>query len=107
MVAAEIAEGIRIQMPAMSRVAEGRKIGVVWSRHEDGTAWFEKTVELLHRAHHVTHMFYDVGTVDVVERIIGERVGERIDVANYIGATGWIAINPNGACQFVHATSHI
>ena len=54
-------------------------------------------VKLLHGADHVGDVLDDVNGQHAVERVVGERVGEAVEVAQDVGAAGGIAVDPDGA----------
>src|SRR5262249_51940624 len=81
---AEVAEGERIQMPLVRRVAEGAEVGVMRRLDADGPARPHQAVELLHGADDVGNMLDYVNRAQVVERIIGEGIGDSIEVAEHV-----------------------
>lgn len=91
----------------MRRVAERGEIRVVRGDNPNQAARPHEPVEFLHRFHDVGDMLDDVHSVQFVETVIAERVGEPVEVTQYIGAAAWIAVHANRARTFVAAAADV
>lgn len=94
-------------MPAVRGIAEGGKIGVVGRGQINGSAWADQTIELLHGAHDVAHVFDDVRGVDAVEAAVTERIRKYVEVGQYVGAAIGIAVNPDSSGKFIDAAANV
>src|SRR5258705_116250 len=72
-VGAEVAEGERVEVPAMSGIAEGAEIGIVRGLDADAAAGAHQAMKFLHGGDHVGEVLDDVDGAQLVERVIGER----------------------------------
>jgi hypothetical protein len=107
MILAEVPERIGVQVPFMGGIAEGRKIRVVRRGEEEGAPRFCQPVKLLHGTHHVGDVFDNVGGVHMIEGAVFERIREDVDIAEHVGTAGGVAVDSNGARQFIDPASDI
>jgi hypothetical protein len=73
----------------------------------DTPSRLHQTVEFFHGPHHVGDMFDDVDRPQVVERPVGERVREPVEIADYIGGAGGVEIDPDRAGVFADSAADI
>ena len=64
-------------------------------------------MKFFHGAHNVGYVFDDVGRMHMIERTILKRIGEIVQIADHIRATGGVAINANGASQFIDPAADV
>src|SRR6185369_14837648 len=104
---AEVAEAETIQVALVRRVAKGAEIGVVRRLQAHGAARPHQAVELLHGAYDIVHVLDHVDRGQAVERAVGKRVGEAVEVHQYVGAAGGIAVDADGAGLLVNPAADI
>jgi hypothetical protein len=64
-------------------------------------------VEFFHGADHILHVLNYMNGADLAESVIAERVGEAVEFGEDVGAGGGIAIDADGAGEFVDAASYV
>src|SRR5258708_7908365 len=89
-VLAEVTEAEAVQVALVGGVAEGAEIRVVRGFDPDDAARAHQAMELLHGANHVVHMLDYVNGRQPVERTIGKRVRESIQIGQHVRAAGGI-----------------
>lgn len=103
----EVAQREAIQVPLVSGITEGAEIGVV-RRDDDGAATGNKqAMELFQGGDHIGHVFDDVCSADLTERVIPKRIGNPIQISYYIGARVGIAIQADSAGILIDSAADI
>lgn len=107
MVFTEITQGEAIEVPAMSRVAKGAEIGVMWRHDDNAPAGHEKAMKLFQGPHYVHDMFYDVNGANLSKCGIAEWERKMIEIGDDVGVCVWVLIDADRAWIFVDSAAYI
>jgi len=91
----------------MGGIAEGAEIGVVRRDDDHLAAGSDQAMKLLHAADDVRDVLDHVHGLQRVERRIAERVRDVVEVAQYVGAAGGIAIDTDRAWTLVDPAADV
>src|SRR5579859_4720006 len=94
-------------MPAMCRVAERAEIGIVRRLYPDTSPRPHQPVKLLHGPDHVREMLDNVNRPQLCERVVRERVGGVIQIAQHVGVTSGISVDADCPWRLVNPTPDI
>src|ERR1035441_10542886 len=92
-VLAEIAKAEAVQVALVGGVAERTEIGVVRRLDPHRAARAHQAVKFLHGADDVAHVLDRVNGGHAVERTVGERVRQSIQVHQHVGAAGGVPVD--------------
>jgi len=107
MVLAKVAQGETVQVPLVSRIAEGTEVGVMGRDDEHATAGLKQPVELFHRSNDIRHVFDDVNSTDLAKGGVLKRKRKVVEIGDYVGISITVAINPNCAGIFLDSTAYV
>src|SRR5713226_1471795 len=107
MIGTEIPERKTVQVPAMSRIAEGTEVCVVRRRDEDPAAWAQHSMKLFHGPNYVGYVFNYVNGPQRLEGTVAEGIGKVVKIADDVGPAAWIAVNANRPGIFVDAAADV
>src|ERR1035437_1072700 len=107
MVLAEVAKTEAVQVALVGGIAARAEIGVVRRLDAHRAARAHQAVKLLRGAHHVGDVLDHVDGRQPVERAVGERVGEPVQVRQDVGAAGGIPVDTDGARLLVNAAADV
>jgi hypothetical protein len=91
----------------MGGVTEAGKVSVVRGNDKDRAARPDKSVEFLHGTHDVGDVFDDMDGLEAMEGRVAERVRERVEVGEDIGAAAGVAVEADGAGEFIDPAADI
>src|SRR5450432_95759 len=94
-------------MPAVGGVAERAEIGIVRRLNAHAAAGSHEPMKLLHSADHVGDMLDDMDGSELVEGVVGKRVGDVVEIAENVGAGGGIAVYADRSRILIDAAADV
>src|SRR5229473_7817532 len=91
----------------MCRVAEGAEIGIVRRLYPDAAPRANQPVKLLHGPDHIREVLDDVNRTQLSERVIRERIGDMVEVAQHIGMAVRIPVDADCARRLVDPATDV
>ena len=107
MVLAEVPERKAGQVMFVGWIAEGAEIRVVRSLDTNAPARPDQAVELFHCPDHVRQMFNDMDGSQLVKAAVAERIREAVQLADDVGGTRRIAVDPDRTWVFANPAADV
>jgi len=88
-------------------IAERTVVRIVRGYDPNHPPVLHQTVELLHRADYIVHMLDDVNRAEMIERSVGERIRESIQIADYVRGARRIRIDADRTRIFADTATDV